>query len=129
MAKKAKKRKPTPAQVAYYNRNKGRKKSAKEAAKPSGKKAYATALLNTREATHGDYGVNAGIAQAVKAVFHQTPEFAKLDATQKESAELIATKFGRLISGDPNCIEHWEDIAGYAMLQVERLRAAAEAAQ
>ena len=126
MAKKAKKRNPTAAQRAYYNRNKGKKKTAK---KPT-KKPYATPLLNTREATHGDYGVNTATSQGIKAVFHRSPEYlTKLDDAQKESAEMIATKFGRIVSGDNNCIEHWEDIAGYATLIVERLRNAAAAAK
>lgn len=98
------------------------------AAKPT-KGAYKTALLNAREVTHGDYGVNAGVSQGIKAVFHASPEYlTKLDATQKESAEMIATKFGRIVSGNNNEVEHWEDIAGYAMLIVERLKASALAA-
>ena len=88
------------------------------------KAPYSSALLNGREATHGDYGVNAGISQGIKNVFHSVPEYGKLDASQKESAELIATKFGRIVAGDPNFPEHWRDIAGYANLQFERLTAA-----
>ena len=124
MAKKAKKRKPTPAQIAYYNRNKGRKKATKKSARPT-TKGYALSLLNTREATRGDYGVNAGVSQSIKSVFQGSPEYlTKLSSEQKESAELIATKFGRIIAGDPNNPEHWEDIAGYASLIAERLRTA-----
>lgn len=129
MAKKAKKRKPTPAQIAYYNRNKGRKKAAKKSARPT-TKGYTLALLNTREATHGDYGVNAGVSQAIKAVFHGSPEFnSKLSPEMKESAEMTATKFGRIVAGDPSNPEHWEDIAGYATLIAERLRAAKAASK
>lgn len=124
MAKKAKKRKPTAAQIAYYNRNKGKKK-AKKANRPTARRPYASALLNARETSHGDYGVNAAASQAIKSVFHGSPEFlAKLSPEQKESAELIATKFGRILAGDPNNPEHWEDIAGYASLIAERLKAA-----
>ena len=124
MAKKAKKRKPTAAQIAYYNRNKG-KKAVKKSAVPAGRPAYTVALLNDREATHGDYGVNAAMSQSIKAALFASPEYlTKLTAEQRESAELIATKFGRIIAGDPNNAEHWEDIAGYATLIAERLRAA-----
>lgn len=125
MAKKAKKRKPTAAQIAYYNRNKGRKGAKKAASKPSKKKPYSLDLLNARETSHGDYGVNAGVSQGIKSVFQGSPEYlTKLSSEQKESAELIATKFGRIIAGDPNNPEHWEDIAGYASLIAERLRTA-----
>lgn len=130
MAKKAKKRKPTAAQIAYYNRNKGRKGVKKAAKKPTPRSTYALPLLNTREQTHGDYGVNAGVSQAIKAVFQGSPEYlTKLSSEQKESAELIATKFGRIVAGDPSNPEHWEDIAGYATLIAERLRAAKAASK
>lgn len=129
MAKKRTKAQRRAAALAAWERRRADGLvPAKGNAKPT-KTSYKTALLNTREATHGDYGVNAGVAQAIKAVFHAAPEFAsKLDATQRESAEMIATKFGRIISGNNNEVEHWEDIAGYAMLIAERLRAAATAA-
>lgn len=127
MAKKAKKRKGTPAQRAYWARNKGVKKVAK---KPTPRSTYALPLLNIRERTHGDYGVNAGVSQAIKAVFHGSPEFnSKLSPEMKESAEMTATKFGRIIAGDPSNPEHWEDIAGYATLIAERLRAAKAASK
>ncbi len=125
MAKKRTKAQRRAAALASW----ARRKAGSVAAAPT-KGVYSLPLLNTREATHGDYGVNAGISQGIKAVFHGSPEYlSKLNAKQKESAELIATKFGRIVSGDPNLIQHWEDLAGYATLIVEDLRNAANAAK
>lgn len=125
------KKKRTKAQrrasaLAYWAAKKAAMRGNQPVAAPT-KTKYSSALLNEREATHGDYGVNAGISQGIKNVFHSVPEYGKLDASQKESAELIATKFGRIVAGNPNFAEHWKDIAGYANLQAERLTAAKSA--
>lgn len=45
-----------------------------------------------------------------------------LTAPQRESLELIATKMGRITSGNPNIQDHWDDISGYAELISKRLR-------
>ena len=34
---------------------------------------------------------------------------------------MIACKIARILSGDPNWRDHWDDIAGYATLVAERL--------
>lgn len=127
MAKKRTKAQRSAAAKASWAR---RRAEAKTPIVPASKPTYKAPLLNSRETTHGDYTVNAGIAQGIKAVLHGSPEYlTKLSAPQKESAELIATKFGRIVSGDPNFAEHWEDIAGYATLIAEQLRNAASAAK
>jgi hypothetical protein len=41
---------------------------------------------------------------------------------QVEALEMIAHKIGRILSGDPNHQDHWDDIAGYAKLVSERLQ-------
>lgn len=76
-------------------------------------------LLEEREKTHGDYTENATIAQALKGVVEHKTKF--LSAPHRESLDLIFTKIGRILSGDPNTRDHWEDIAGYAMLAAERV--------
>jgi hypothetical protein len=44
-----------------------------------------------------------------------------LDHVKREALEHIATKIGRILSGDPNHRDHWEDIQGYARLVEDRL--------
>ena len=41
---------------------------------------------------------------------------------QQEAMEMIAHKIGRILNGDPNWIDSWHDIAGYAKLVADRLR-------
>lgn len=73
-------------------------------------------LLKDRGKTNGAYDQNAGAAQAIKQVFYRYPNWHVMTAVQRESLELIATKLGRILAGDPNYADHWDDIAGYAEL-------------
>lgn len=129
MAKKAKKRKPTPAQIAYYNRNKGRKKATKKSTvKNKMKGPWNTALLNERDKTHGGFRINSSVSQRIKDIIRGEPTYANLSAPQKESLDMIAHKISRIIAGDPNFADHWDDLAGYAKLPSEIITQDAAAA-
>jgi hypothetical protein len=78
-----------------------------------------TDILNEREKTHGDYYRVAMMAQELKDAMRRGKNWKALDDTQRETLELIATKIGRILSGDPHEVDHWCDIAGYATL-IER---------
>ena len=80
-------------------------------------------LLEEREATHGDFTRQAGVAQALKRVMRETPNWALLPDWQKEAFELKATKLARHLCGNPYEPEHLTDDAGYAKLVLERLPA------
>lgn len=82
-------------------------------------------LLNERSKTHGPYELHAGIAQQIKAVMHlqyqnQYACWAKLTESQRESLDMIAHKIGRILAGDPDFRDHWDDIAGYAKLVADK---------
>lgn len=77
---------------------------------------YDVGVLNEREKTHGDYGENSGVAQGIKTLMHYSPGWERMTKAQRESIDLIATKLGRLSAGNPAEVDHWKDIAGYAML-------------
>ena len=46
--------------------------------------------------------------------------WAKLEQTQRESLDMIAHKIGRILAGDPDFRDHWDDIAGYAKLVADK---------
>lgn len=72
-------------------------------------------ILATRSATHGDFVAAAQFVQSLK----QQVRFLcadKLDSAQQEGLDNIAQKIGRIVFGDPDCADHWDDIAGYAKL-------------
>lgn len=71
-------------------------------------------ILDEREKTHGNYSNVAMISQNFKNLLRcgQSP----LTHVQRESLELICMKIARIVCGDPNEMDHWRDIAGYAEL-------------
>lgn len=72
------------------------------------------ALINNREATHGDFASKAGFIQTVKEMARVNGD--SLSSSQLEALDNIIQKMGRIVYGDANCQDHWEDIAGYAKL-------------
>lgn len=74
------------------------------------------AVIESREASHGDYTVQASYAQHFKGLLRGHPKWAKLTITQKESLDMIVVKMSRILEGNPNEPDHWTDIAGYATL-------------
>ena len=78
-----------------------------------------TSILDEREKTHGEYYRNAMMAQELKDVLRRGKNWKTLDDTQRETLEMIASKIGRILSGNPHEVDHWKDIAGYATL-IER---------
>lgn len=76
-------------------------------------------IIDERQKTHGDYYRVAGTAQELKDVLRRGKNWKTLDDTQRETLEMIASKIGRILSGNPHEVDHWRDIAGYAAL-IER---------
>lgn len=46
----------------------------------------------------------------------------KLEFIHTEALKMIVSKIARIISGDPNYIDNWHDIAGYAQLVENELK-------
>lgn len=82
------------------------------------------AMLAERGKTHGDFADHARITQRLKNVIAEELLFRHergqppLTDMQRESIDMIEHKIGRIIAGDANFPDHWEDIAGYAKLPV-----------
>ena len=73
-------------------------------------------IIAEREKTHGPYSKKARIIQELKEIMHGSAGWHALSDVQKESLDMIVHKIGRVLSGDPNHADHWDDIAGYAKL-------------
>lgn len=89
------------------------------------------ALISERKKTHGDFTYHAMAAQGIKYFmkdFHIVDSasdvpvraWEKLTVIQQESLDMIAHKIGRILAGDPDFRDHWDDIAGYAKLVADR---------
>lgn len=78
-------------------------------------------ILKEREKTHGDFSAHAIITQAIKSCYKITNSYDSLNSPQREALDMIAHKVGRILAGNPNTKDHWDDIAGYATLVSERI--------
>jgi hypothetical protein len=76
-------------------------------------------ILEERAKTHGMFVDHASITQQIKTLLGSHSN--KLSVVQKEALDMIAHKIGRILAGDPNHKDHWDDIAGYATLVSKEL--------
>jgi hypothetical protein len=81
------------------------------------------AILDERGKRYGTFGGHAEIAQQLKATLriYEAKRGCDLSPDQRESLEMICHKIARIINGDPDYVDSWVDIAGYAQLIVDRL--------
>lgn len=89
--------------------------SAEEGASPT-----RAPLLVERQTTHGNFEDNAIVSQAIKDLLRAGPGWLKLSAVERESMDMIALKFSRILSGKSMEKQHWEDVVGYARLVEEK---------
>lgn len=78
------------------------------------------AILIERAKTHGDYGDHARITQGLKRILRA--ERKTLSDPHQEAIEMILHKIGRVIAGNADFNDHWDDIAGYAKLASDACR-------
>ena len=81
-------------------------------------------ILKERGKRYATFIDNAKVSQALKAEIWSSENWIgeKLNADQKEALELIALKISRILTGDPDYVDNWDDIAGYAILVSKRLK-------
>lgn len=77
--------------------------------------AAAVSLTEERKKHHGNWEDQAGTANNLKNAV-RTPNWRNLNCMQQEAIDMILTKVSRIVTGDPNHEDHWNDIAGYAYL-------------
>lgn len=82
------------------------------------------ALLAERGKEYGKFIDHARVTQNLKASLegHLCAKGTALFPDQKEALDMICHKIGRIVNGNPNNIDSWDDIAGYAKLVADRLR-------
>ena len=76
-------------------------------------------LLQERKKTHGSFAQNAVISQHIKHIYHSMGKYPTESAVHAEALDMIALKLSRILSGQANFKDHWDDIAGYAKLASE----------
>jgi hypothetical protein len=79
-------------------------------------------ILQERGQRYGSFEDNAATSQALKKVLHMNDDWLNLNYDQREALDMICHKMARIINGDPNYVDSWADIAGYATLVANRLK-------
>lgn len=87
------------------------------------------ATLAERGARYGDFKDHAVIAQRLQDGLRAAPGWEKLAPDQKQALSVICDKMARMLNGDPNYVDNWHDIIGYAKLVEDRLLADEETAR
>ena len=89
-------------------------------------------MLEERGKRYGEFMGHAEITQQLKEcmqthiaktghITDSTPAYQLLKVDQREALDMIAHKIGRILNGDADYIDSWDDISGYAMLVANRL--------
>lgn len=78
-------------------------------------------ILEERGKRYGKFKGHAQISQDIKTMMYNNGRWQQLAPDQAESLEMIAHKIARILNGDPDYVDNWIDIAGYAQLVADRL--------
>jgi hypothetical protein len=81
-------------------------------------------VLDTRAANYGTFKDGAALMQSLKRSLaeHAARHNKAFADDQWEALEMIVHKMGRIVNGNPDVVDHWVDIAGYATLVADRLQ-------
>lgn len=77
--------------------------------------------LAERGARYGQFKEHAAIAQSIQDAMRAPAGWTKLAADQKQALTVFADKIARMLNGDPDYLDNWHDIIGYAKLVETRL--------
>jgi hypothetical protein len=72
-----------------------------------------------RQTTHGPWPHQSAIDDNIIGKIENSPNWCKLSASQRSALRMISTKLSRILTGDPNHVDHWADIAGYCERVIE----------
>ena len=80
-------------------------------------------VLDARAVDYGKFKDGARLMQSMKRLMsdHANAQGKTFADDQWEALEMIVHKIGRIINGNPDKVDHWTDIAGYAKLVADRL--------
>jgi hypothetical protein len=81
-------------------------------------------VLDTRAEQYGSFMQSSDTAIRIKGIMHNAiaRNEVHLFPDQLQALDMIATKISRIVHGNPNHLDSWIDIAGYATLVTDRLQ-------
>lgn len=80
-------------------------------------------VLDSRAVEYGTFADGAALMQSIKRTLsaHAQKHGRTFADDQWEALEMIVHKMARIVNGNPDNVDSWLDIAGYAMLVADRL--------
>ena len=101
----------------------GLKSGVLEYDKPEAEGTDVDEVLDQRAVDYGKFKDGAELMQALKRTLaaHAQRHGKTFADDQWEALEMIVHKIGRIVNGNPDKVDHWTDIAGYAKLIADRL--------
>lgn len=72
--------------------------------------------LQERGNTYGEFSNVAYTSQTIRSCMTEFDGWDRLNDTQREALTVIAQKIARILNGNPDYLDNWHDIAGYATL-------------
>jgi len=81
-------------------------------------------ILDERAKNYGKFRDGAALMQGIKRLLadHAEKHNKTFADDQWEALEMIVHKIGRIVNGNPDKVDGWMDIAGYATLVADRLK-------
>ena len=81
-------------------------------------------VLDARAEQYGSFMQSSDTAIRIKGIMHNAVarNEVHLYPDQLQALDMIATKISRIVHGNPNHLDSWIDIAGYATLVADRLQ-------
>jgi hypothetical protein len=110
------------AEVAHQaSQGKGRDKPTP---KPEPEVSGVGKVLDTRAEQYGSFMQSSDTVIRIKSIMHNAVarNEVHLYPDQLQALDMIATKISRIVHGNPNHLDSWIDIAGYAQLVADRLQ-------
>lgn len=80
------------------------------------------ATLNERGNTYGSYRDVSDLSQNLQRVMRNSKNWESMTNDNRESMQIICNKIARILNGDPDHLDSWHDISGYATLVENRIR-------
>lgn len=81
-------------------------------------------ILEERGKRYGSFMDHSQLAQDFKKIIQDGSSYVMLEPFQVEALEMICHKIARILNGNPDYIDSWADIGGYAQLVVDILEKA-----
>jgi len=69
--------------------------------------------LKQRAGTHGDFAKGGILEQELKDIFRKGTNWNSMEKHKRMTLDLISMKISRILEGDSDFDDHWDDIIGY----------------